>query len=128
MLLVWVRTKCHLCGGRVVPNPRGLLPRNRLIEMCYWMGSHLTGLTVMGRGYFFNKVIRMGSQIVAILDYATQYFYYIYLFDFDSHSLRRNYCWLCKYCNKWRKWKTRAKWREWKKGSRQHAQGTLFNN
>ena len=38
--LVWVRTKCHLCGGCEVPNPRGLLSRNRLIGMCCWMGSH----------------------------------------------------------------------------------------
>ena len=71
----------------------------------------------------------MGSQFVRILDYATQVFIIIiFLSVILSHSLRENDGWLCKYHNKWRKWKTGAKWREWKKGSRQHAQGTSFKD
>ena len=63
MLLVWVRTKCHLCGGREVPNPRGLLPPNRLIEMCYWMGSHFQDWVDCYGVTFSTKSLEWGRKL-----------------------------------------------------------------
>ena len=126
--LVWVRTKCHLCGGCEVPNPRGLLSRNRLIGMCCWMGSHFHDSIDFNGVTISTESLEWGRKLSRFWIMQCNFFLFFFIFVFDSHSLRENDCWLCKYYNKWRKWKAGAKWREWKKGSRQHAQGTLFSN
>ena len=59
---------------------RGLLSRNRLIGMYCWMGSHFHDRVECNGVTNFNRVTRMGSQIVAILGYATRFFYNISFF------------------------------------------------
>ena len=42
---------------------RGMLPNNRLMEMCDWMGSHFPDWVDYNGVVIFNRVTRMGSLI-----------------------------------------------------------------
>ena len=102
---------------------RGLLSRNRLIGMYCWMGSHFHDRVECNGVTISTESLEWGHKLSQFWVMQRDFFtiFLFFLFVFDSHSLRENDCWLCKYYNKWRKWKPGAKWREWKKGNRQHA-------
>ena len=46
---------------------RGVLPNNRLMEMCRWIGSHFSDWVDYNGVVIFNRVTRMGSHIFGIL-------------------------------------------------------------
>ena len=48
-------------------NCQGVLPNNRLMGMCRWMGSHFHDWIDCDGVVVFNRVTRMGSHIFGIL-------------------------------------------------------------
>ena len=118
-----------ICVGVVRYQIPEVYSRNRLIGMCCWMGSHFHDSIDFNGVTISTESLEWGRKLSRFWIMQCNFFlFFFFIFVFDSHSLRENDFWLCKYYNKWRKWKAGAKWREWKKGSRQHAQGTLFSN
>ena len=55
----------HLTGLQFLQ--AGILPNNRLMERCRWMGSHFPDWVYYNGVVIFNRVARMGSHIFGIL-------------------------------------------------------------